>query len=134
MSKIVGLVGHCGPDSYMLRSAVKYALKDADVRMLNSDSELKVAVEQGARVLLINRVLDGGFEDSGGVDLIRTAKQNWPEVKCMLISNYADAQAAAEAAGAERGFGKSQIGTPQMKQALESAFAAGVDRSEAERA
>jgi DNA-binding NarL/FixJ family response regulator len=122
MSTIIGLVGHCGPDSYMLRSAVKYAVRDADVRMLNSERDLTSAVEAGAAVLLVNRVLDGGFEDDGGIDLIKRAKASWPQVKCLLVSNYADAQAAAETAGALPGFGKSQVGTPHMKRAIETAL------------
>ena len=122
MSRIIGLVGHCGPDSYMLRSAVKYAVRDAEVRMLNSERDLTSAIDAGAALLLVNRVLDGGFAEDGGIELIKKARLSWPQVKCLLISNFADAQAAAEAAGALPGFGKSQIGTPQMKQAIESAM------------
>ena len=124
MNRIIGLVGHCGPDSYMLRSAVKYAVKDAEVRMLNSDRDLNQAIEAGAKLLLINRMLDGGFDNEGGIELIQAAKFDWPDVRCLLISNYPDAQASAEAAGAMPGFGKSQIGSPAMKTALANAIAA----------
>ena len=130
MTRIIGLVGHCGPDSYMLRSAVKYAVKDADVRMLNSDGDLQKAVADGCRLLLVNRMLDGGFEQGAGIDLIKTLAGYRPEVRCMLISNYADAQAGAEAAGALRGFGKSHVGSPTMRQALADA----VEASDAEAA
>jgi hypothetical protein len=40
----------------------------------------------------------------------------------MLVSNYADAQAAAVAAGALSGFGKREIGNPKVKQLLENAL------------
>jgi hypothetical protein len=41
----------------------------------------------------------------------------------MLVSNYADAQQAAVAAGALPGFGKREIGTPKVKELLRSALA-----------
>ena len=122
MARIIGLVGHCGPDSYMLRSAVKYAVADSDVRMLNDDSSVERAMEAGATLLLINRTLDGGFDEEQGVELVRKLKTSHPAVKTMLISNYADAQSAAVAAGALEGFGKSEIGSPKMKQRLADAF------------
>ncbi len=122
MSKIIGLVGHCGPDSYMLRSAVKYAVQDADVRMTNDEQSLHAAIESGAALLLVNRQIDGQFSTYEGVELIRSLKQSHPAVRTMLISNYADAQAAAVAAGAMEGFGKSEIGSAKMKQALAAAI------------
>jgi ActR/RegA family two-component response regulator len=121
MAKLIGLVGHCGPDAYMLRSAVKYAVPGADVKMLNDDESVLGAIEAGATLLLVNRVLDGGFEGSEGVELIRAFKASHPDVRTMLISNYADAQASAQAAGALEGFGKSEIGSARMKQLLAEA-------------
>src|SRR5688572_5591110 len=101
MSKVIGLVGHCGPDGYMLRSAVKYAVKEAEVRMVNDAHSLDDVLEAGAdTLLLVNRVLDGGFDHHQGVELIRDLKTSHPQIKTMLISNYEDAQSAAEAAGA----------------------------------
>lgn len=121
-AKIIGLVGHCGPDAYMLRSAVKYAIAGSDVQMLNDDDAVDRAIESGASLLLINRVLDGGFDHSEGVELVRKLKASHPGVKTMLISNYSDAQAAAVTAGALDGFGKSEVGSPKMKQRLAEAF------------
>jgi hypothetical protein len=79
-------------------------------------------MEAGATLLLINRTLDGGFDEEQGVELVRKLKTSYPAVKTMLISNYADAQSAAVAAGALEGFGKSEIGSPKMKQRLADAF------------
>jgi two-component system, chemotaxis family, chemotaxis protein CheY len=122
MARIIGLVGHCGPDSYMLRSAVKYAVADSDVQMLNDDGALDRALEAGAALLLINRVLDGAFDHGQGVELVKKLKESHPGVRTMLVSNFADAQAAAVAAGALEGFGKSEIGSAKMKQRLADAF------------
>ncbi len=122
MAKLIGLVGHCGPDAYMLRSAVKYAVKDAEVRMLNDDEALRTAIESTDAVLLVNRQIDGDFPTYEGVELIRALKASHPNVRTMLVSNYADAQAAAVAAGALEGFGKSEIGSSKMKERLAAAI------------
>jgi hypothetical protein len=43
-------------------------------------------------------------------------------MKMMLVSNYPDAQAAAEKAGALPGFGKRDIGSPRVKELLRDAL------------
>ncbi|MDB5324899.1 MAG: hypothetical protein JWM57_468 [Phycisphaerales bacterium] len=117
----IALVGHCGPDSYMLRSAVKYAVKDAELHMITDDGALAALLSGGPAVLLVNRQLDGNFEVYEGVELIRRLHITYPQLSMMLISNFADSQKAAEAAGARAGFGKSEIGTPKMRDALTGA-------------
>jgi CheY-like chemotaxis protein len=72
-------------------------------------------------VLLVNRVLDGDFHASGGVDLIRQLAQQPDPPTLLLISDYADAQEQAQAAGARPGFGKSQVGQPQAADRLRQA-------------
>jgi hypothetical protein len=56
------------------------------------------------------------------VELVKKLKESHPGVRTMLVSNFADAQAAAVAAGALEGFGKSEIGSAKMKQRLADAF------------
>lgn len=119
MNKRIGLVGHCGPDAFMLRSAVKYAVPDADVVFISDTTSLQDAIEKGVSVLLVNRLLDGYFFDTRGVELIRQLHESHPTIKTMLISNYPEAQSEAIRAGAVEGFGKSEIGTPKMRQCLE---------------
>lgn len=123
MSKRIALVGHCGPDSYMLRSAVKYAVPGSDVLMITDQDALNDLIEQGVDLLLVNRMLDGLFDAGVGIELIETLHKSKPAVRTMLISNYADSQRDAEAAGARPGFGKAEIGSPKMKQALATALA-----------
>jgi len=104
----VVLVGHCGPDSFGLKRAVKKHLPGANIKKVNSWNALQPYCRSGA-VLLINRVLDGSFEADGGVELItRIARMDDPPAM-MLISNYDDAQRKAEAVGAQPGFGKAQL-------------------------
>ena len=104
------LVGHCGPDSFALRSAVWSAVDGADVKIIADRATLDR--EAGSAALcLVNRVLDGSFGTSDGVELIRMlARGGGPAL--MLVSNYADAQEQAVAAGALQGFGKSEMSDP----------------------
>ena len=122
MPNKIALVGHCGPDSFMLRSAVKYAVKDAEMMMITDDTALSAALSNGVSLLLVNRMLDGNFEVAEGVELIRRLKSTYPDLATMLVSNYADSQQAAETAGARPGFGKSEIGTAKMRTALTGVF------------
>jgi len=71
MPKKIALVGHCGPDSSFLRIAVSKAERDSVVMMVDDDSDLKRALDDGVDLLLLNRQLDYGFDEHEGVALIR---------------------------------------------------------------
>ena len=55
--------------------------------------------------------------------LIRQLRAKYPHVKCMLVSNYADAQTQAVQAGALPGFGKRELGTPKVPEMIRTALA-----------
>jgi DNA-binding NarL/FixJ family response regulator len=116
------LVGHCGPDSTYLRSAVRSALGDVQIVMVDDNAQLQQALAGGADLVLLNRDLGYGLEPASGVEMIATLRQQLPALRMMLVSNYPDAQAAAVAAGALAGFGKRQIGTPRVGQVLRDAL------------
>lgn len=127
MSKKIALVGHCGPDSSYLRMTVmKAAGSGAQVLMADDDSELKNVLEQGVDLILFNRELGYGFADKMGVDAIKRLRTQNPLIKTMLVSNYADAQAAAVANGALPGFGKREIGSPRVIEVIRGALETGV--------
>ena len=123
MPKRVALIGHCGPDSSFLRLAVQKAGRDIQVVMADDSAELAKLIEGGVDLLLFNRVLDFGFEEQEGVDVIRRLRAAYPELKMMLVSNYPEAQAEAIAAGAVPGFGKRDIGSPKVTQLIRDALA-----------
>lgn len=123
MPKKVVLVGHCGPDSSYLKMAVRAAATDVQVSAADSQAEIDQEITSGADLLLLNRVLDYGFEHHTGVDLLRELKKKHPQIKAMLVSNYSDAQEAAIAEGALPGFGKRDIGSAVVKQRIQSALA-----------
>lgn len=117
----VALVGHCGPDSWMLKSVVERAFPVAHVAMVNDAASARLHAEK-ADLLMVNRELDGDFGTGSGLDLIRVL-MSLPRRRAaiMLVSNYADAQAQAEALGAAPGFGKAKAGTPEAAQRMRAA-------------
>jgi ABC-type amino acid transport substrate-binding protein len=125
MPKKVLFVGHCGPDSSYLRLAVKSAQKDVTIVMADDQKELRAALDAGQiDLILFNRELGYGFDERLGVDVIQYLRPNYPGLKMMLVSNYADAQTAAIAAGALPGFGKRELGSQRVLTLLKEALAA----------
>jgi CheY-like chemotaxis protein len=123
MPKKVALIGHCGPDSSYLRLAVQKAGRDVKVVAADDDAELQKVLEAGVDLLLFNRVLDYGFDEEEGVELIRRLRAKNPTLKMMLISNYPESQAQALEAGALPGFGKRDIGSSRVTELLREALA-----------
>jgi ActR/RegA family two-component response regulator len=122
MSKKVALIGHCGPDSSYLRLAVMQASKGVKVIGADDREELARAIDDGVDLLLFNRELGYSFDDEQGVDVIKRLRAEHPDVKMMLVTNYAEVQAAAVAAGALPGFGKRELGSPKVVQLLKDAL------------
>jgi two-component system, chemotaxis family, chemotaxis protein CheY len=122
MKKVV-LVGHCGPDNSFLRMAVSSAAQGVSVAAADDQQELDQYLAQGVDLLLLNRELGWGFDQTEGVEIIRALRVKHPNLKMMLVSNYPEAQAAAVAAGAMPGFGKREIGTARATQLLREALA-----------
>jgi len=115
--RTVWLVGHCGFDGHALQRAVKAAVPAVDVRHANGDDDLDRATADD--VLLVNRVLDHRHPgDKTGVDLIRRLAGRDDAPRVALVSNYPDAQAAAEQAGAVPGFGKDDLGKADTDQVI----------------
>ena len=131
MSKKVVLVGHCGPDSSYLRMAVASADRSLKVFMADDADELNSMLAAGVDLLLLNRELGWGFEESEGVEVIRQLRARFPQVKMMLVSNYPEAQAAAVAVGGVPGFGKREIGSPRVVEVIRSALSLATSQSAA---
>lgn len=117
----VMLVGHCGPDAIMLKTVVQRALPGAGVELVNDHEALDAALARDV-VLLVNRELDGEFRSGrGGIDLIRHLTEAKVKAPMLLVSNFADAQAEAESAGAMPGFGKSDLYNEDTTRRLQDA-------------
>ena len=115
----VVLVGHCGPDTFMLRAAVERAAPNAQVVDALSDQDITENAGPGS-LMLVNRVLDGRFSDSDGIALIASLVDGG--TPAMLISNFEDAQERAEQAGALPGFGKRDLNTDHATQRISTAL------------
>jgi DNA-binding NarL/FixJ family response regulator len=123
MGKKVVLVGHCGPDSSYLRMTIKKAVPDVEILAADDSEELSRVLEKNdPDLLLFNRELGYGFSPNMGVDAIRALNPAQSKFKMILVSNYADAQQAAETVGALPGFGKRELGTPRVVEILRSAL------------
>ena len=121
--KQVVLVGHCGFDAGSLQRAVAEHVGSVPVRFANGQAELD-AVAGPESLLLINRVLDGRFNERSGVELIRQLAGQDSPPRMMLVSNYDDAQEEAQSAGALPGVGKASLQTEKAAQRLRDAVGA----------
>ncbi len=119
----VFLVGHCIPDSYALKSALRSISSSIKMERINNEQTLIDQLSE-ADLLLVNRVLEGRFSSENGVDLIASLASNNAvnPPKMMLVSNYEDAQQHAVQAGAVPGIGKSSLYDDQTAQRIQSAF------------
>ena len=124
--KNVVLVGHCGPDSSFLRMAVSSVSRGISVHAADDSDELDGYLAKGVELLLLNRELGWGFDQTEGVEIIRALRHKHPKLKMILVSNYPEAQAAAVEAGALPGFGKRELGSARVTQLLRDALGDGV--------
>lgn len=113
----VALVGHCGPDSFLLVHAIRSAVPGVEVI---KNTEEKDLWGSGAELLLVNRVLDGFYDDEKGLRIIEEAASKG--VPAMIISNYQEAQDAALAAGGVTGFGKTDVRSDKARIAIRTAL------------
>jgi two-component system, chemotaxis family, chemotaxis protein CheY len=121
----VALVGHCGPDAYALRSALRSLFPKGEIAMVNGEGALTAEIAR-ADLLLVNRLLDGQFQQESGAEVIRALAARPPDQRpsLMLISNFPEAQAEAQAAGAMPGFGKRQMYSAEARERILAAVAA----------
>lgn len=109
MAKRVLAVGNCSLDHSLLAQMLQRQFGAEVIRAANRNQTLDALRAGPFDLVLINRVL--ASDGSAGTDLIAAIKAD-PQLSStpvMLLSDYPDAQAAAVAAGAEAGFGKSQL-------------------------
>ena len=109
MIKRVLDVGNCAMDHDAIRQLVESNFP-AEVRQAHAAEDAITALRDGDFALvLVNRQLDSDYSD--GIEVIRRLKNDaeLATVPVMMITNYAQHQDSAVAAGAERGFGKSEL-------------------------
>lgn len=115
-------VGNCGADEMSLRQYFRRHFQ-ADLQAVD-DGAAALEFLRSARpdLVLVNRLMD--LTGDSGLDVIASIKAvpQWDDVPVMLISNYQDWQAKAEAAGALPGFGKAQLGSQETAARIAAAL------------
>ncbi|HVU88274.1 MAG TPA: response regulator [Pirellulales bacterium] len=113
MSKRVLDVGQCSPDHFSIRRLLESRFAATVVQAHGLTDALAELRREPVDLVLINRKLDADYSD--GMEILAAIKADaaLAGVPVMLVSNYADAQAAAVAAGALPGFGKAELSRPE---------------------
>lgn len=112
-------VGNCDPDHANIRQLLERCGADVDRVMFVEDAIQRLRASN-YELVMVNRLI---FADgSDGLPLIERMKadESLRPVPVMMISNYAEAQDRAVAAGAVRGFGKAALHDPQTIERVRS--------------
>lgn len=118
MTRRVLSVGQCGVDHAALRRMIEGRF-DAKVVAADQIADALAALAASPfDLVLVNRILDADGDE--GLDLVRRMQADpaLRGVPVMLLTNYAEHQQQAIAAGAQPGFGKSQLGRPETIELL----------------
>jgi CheY-like chemotaxis protein len=122
MKKVLS-VGQCGPDHSGIVAFLKRNFGEVavDTAKLPGDTMTKLRTCR-YDLVLVNRKLDEDYSD--GVEIIKAIKADpaLMDTPVMLITNYADHQATAVAAGALRGFGKLEFNQPETVERVRAAL------------
>lgn len=119
MERRVLSVGSCGVDSSRLARVVAAEIGARMDSAYTAEEALNRLADHDYALVLVNRVIDG--DGSLGVDFIADARRGNKKTPLMLVSDYADAQAAAIANGALQGFGKSELFSEETARLLKGA-------------
>lgn len=118
MKKILD-VGQCDFDHGKISQVICQNF-DVEVQRASSLGEASQLAQQTKfDLILVNRILDA--DGSPGMDVLASLKSeaSTSEIPVMVISNFAEAQENAVAAGAVQGFGKTALSEPETVAALQ---------------
>ena len=110
MTKRVLDIGNCVPDHAAIRNMIESRFDATVAAARDGEDAEKQLAETAFDLVLINRKLD--CDGSDGLPILQRIKNNaaTSHVPVMLITNYAEHQQAAVAAGGVEGFGKAALG------------------------
>lgn len=109
MSKIVLDIGQCNPDHSNISNMLAQNFDVTIERAHSHEQAIALAMAQKPALVLINRLYDA--DGRAGMDTLKVLKANdsTAHISVMIVSNYAETQETAIAAGAVAGFGKSTL-------------------------
>ena len=111
-------VGNCDPDHGAIRAMLERHFDATVERVMFVPEALRALASARFVLVLVNRLIFA--DDSPGLELVQKMKADaaLAATPVMLISNFADAQAAAVAAGTAPGFGKAKVGATETVELL----------------
>ena len=118
MPKRVLDVGNCDYDHSQLQALIEGQFDAQLVRCHGADDALAELRLSPADLVIVNRLMD--LDHSEGMEIIETIKGD-PQLastRCMLLTNHAEHQQTAVAAGAELGFGKKELTNSATREKL----------------
>ena len=113
MSRHVLSIGQCVPDQSSISSMLQHHF---DVTVSTADygkDAFELLKSQRFDLVLINRKLDADYSDGMLILEQITSDEELQTTPVMLVSNFADWQEKAVAAGARYGFGKAALHAPE---------------------
>ena len=113
-------VGQCDFDHGNISRLISEEFGADVTRAATSEEAFRAVQAANYDLVLVNRILDA--DGASGLDLIRRllSHDETRTTPVMLVSNYADAQDAAVAVGATRGFGKNALTSAETRDQLAS--------------
>ncbi|MEX2111668.1 MAG: response regulator [Pirellulales bacterium] len=113
-------IGQCGMDHASIRHVIESQFEAEVVAAHDAPSALDLLRSGAFDLVLVNRVLDADGTD--GVEIVEQMKADpaLSAIPVMLITNYLEHQERAVDAGAEPGFGKLGLDSPETRQRLEA--------------
>jgi CheY-like chemotaxis protein len=118
VSKRVLDVGNCVPDHSAIRNMLVSTFQAEVLQTHGPEDTLDLLHREPVDLVVINRKLDRDYSD--GLDILKQIKadEQIAHIPVMLVTNYAEHQEAAVKEGAEYGFGKLQLSTPETRDRL----------------
>jgi len=118
MPKRILDVGQCSPDHQTIRTFFSEHFGAEIIQTHGPEDTLAALLDGSFDLVLINRKLDRDYSD--GLEIIKAIKADAEiaDVAVMLVTNFAEHQDLAVAAGAERGFGKLEYDKPETVEQL----------------
>ena len=111
-------IGNCDFDNGSLHNMLQGTFQ-AELKMVEDLSQAERLLRtQPFALVIVNRKLE--VDGSEGLEVIRALKQQpeFADLPLMLLTNYPEYAAQAEAIGAVPGFGKATLNSPQARERL----------------
>jgi CheY-like chemotaxis protein len=118
MAKTLVDCGNCGPDFNAIRQMVTSHFDASVMQTHGAEDTIELLKKREVDLVTVNRKLDRDYSD--GLDVIKQIKSDpdLAKIPVMLVTNYDEHQEAAMKEGAERGFGKLEIGSDKTIEQL----------------